>query len=164
MPFDTPLRVELRPSRLLAGFVALTTLAAMLAVMRSGLSWPWRGLLTVAAMAIGWREWLRVRRPWRGAILTHDGAGGWRLMAPGFSCEGPLVGRPVRLPGILRLTVTDAAGRSHRWLLARDMMDANAFRRLVVRAWLDTRPAGGSAGRDGEGDAHGDRTQVSGSR
>ena len=165
MPFDTPLRVELRPSRLLTGFVVLMTLVALLAVMRSDLPWWLRGLSSVLAAVIAWREYRRATRPWHGAVLSHDGAGRWRLAGRAVSCEGRLAARPLHLPGLLVLVLSDAAGRTHRWVLARDMMRENAFRQLRVRAWLDTRPSGSvTLVPDGEGDAEGDRTQVSRSR
>ncbi len=165
MPFDTPLRVELRPSRLLLGFAALTTLAALLAVLRSDLPWWLRGLSAVLAAVVGWGECLRVSQPWRGAVICHDGAGHWRLVNRSFSCEGRLGARLVRFPGLFLLTIMDASGCTHRWLLARDMMDRDACRQLIVRAWLDARTSGSMMPAPvGEGDAEGNRTQVSRSR
>jgi toxin CptA len=134
-----PLRLELRPSRGLAGFLLATHVGAAAAVLASGLpSWAAAagGIALAASLLHHLRRYALLTAP--GAVVAllarSDGAWDLRLRSGATHTAEPLPG-PLVHP---HLVVLRLAGPSRTRVvpIAGDMLDRDAHRRLRVRLTL----------------------------
>ncbi|MCG3171409.1 MAG: hypothetical protein CALGDGBN_03021 [Pseudomonadales bacterium] len=125
------IRIRLAPSRRITGAAGalhlLAVAAVSLAALPAPLAWALRALLLFGALR-GWRDYRRERcrstwliRARDGYLLERDGVRQPAVLDGGSTLLGPVV--------VLRL---HAGGRRHVFVLARDGLGVNDWRRLRV--------------------------------
>lgn len=128
----SPIELELRTPRVWRGLIALSVPVATGGAWQAG--WSAAGCVAVAAVAtlaatLAWRETAR----WVGARLSFDSGGGLVLGRPGREPVAVEVERQVRLGRLLVLGLRTRGGQRIRLPVWPDMLDAEGFRRLLVR-------------------------------
>jgi hypothetical protein len=128
---DPPLVLELRASRGFRIGLVVFAGAALAAVLMAELPVSIAAPLALLAMVASVRAW-RSQAALDGLHLrlSTDGSLDWRD-AEGHEGQGRLAAH-ARVGPLVALDLRESAGRIRRWAIWRDMLDADAWRRLQV--------------------------------
>ena len=143
------LRVQLRPSRWLAGTVIVAHVAALGAAV-VGLPAPAAGIVAagLAASAIEHLRRALQRSPLAVAGLELDAEGGAAVAGPASDWSpARLLDAAVPVPWLAVISLRDALGRHRTAVVLPDALAPDAFRRL--RVWLKWRPLAPVAAQSG---------------
>ena len=137
-----PVELILLPPRRYAVFLALATLAALVALVVSGLPALGKLLLVPAALVTAASAW-RVQSRWTHAVihLHRDGAADWLQKDSQQRLDGRLVDHWNAGP-LVALVLSPEQGARLRIAVWRDQVDGDAWRRLLILLRHDRRGGG----------------------
>ena len=144
--YATPLFLEVRPSRLMAAWLLLVTVAALLVLWLMPIP-GWLTLLLTFAVLPGllmaWRKQVRRCHPDAVCSLVWGEGRQCRLtLHSGQQQVVELASRAFILPWLVIVYFESPLWRPQQLVLLPDMLDADVFRRLRVRLKIETGQAG----------------------